>query len=128
MNSTICAVSTAMGVGAISIIRVSGPKAIEIVNSIFKGKNLLEVDGHTINYGHIVYNEEIIDEVLVSVMRAPKTFTMEDVVEINSHGGLKIFVRKLLMYKPILKLILIIQSMKKEKNILRKHYYLELIK
>ena len=87
MNSTICAVSTAMGVGAISIIRVSGPEAIAIVNSIFKGKNLLEVKSHTINYGHIVYNEEIIDEVLVSVMRAPKTFTMEDVVEINSHGG-----------------------------------------
>ena len=87
MNSTICAISTAMGVGAISIIRVSGPKAIEIVNSIFKGKNLLEVKSHTINYGHIVYNNEIIDEVLVSVMRAPKTFTMEDVVEINTHGG-----------------------------------------
>lgn len=87
MNTTICAVSTAMGVGAISIIRVSGPEAIAIVNSIFKGKNLLEVKSHTINYGHIVYNEEIIDEVLVSVMRAPKTFTMEDVVEINSHGG-----------------------------------------
>ncbi len=87
MNSTICAVSTAVGVGAISIIRVSGPKAIEIVNSIFRGKDLLEVNSHTINYGHIVYNEEIIDEVLVSVMRAPKTFTTEDVVEINSHGG-----------------------------------------
>ncbi len=87
MNSTICAISTAMGVGAISIIRISGPDAIKIVNSIFKGKNLLEVDSHTINYGHIVYKEEIIDEVLVSVMRAPKTFTVEDVVEINSHGG-----------------------------------------
>ena len=87
MNTTICAVSTAMGVGAISIIRVSGPKAIDIVNSIFKGKNLLEVSSHTINYGYIVYNNETIDEVLVSVMRAPKTFTMEDVVEINSHGG-----------------------------------------
>ena len=87
MNSTICAISTATGVGAISIIRVSGPKAIEIVNSIFKGKNLLEVKSHTINYGHIIYNSEIIDEVLVSVMRAPKTFTTEDVVEINSHGG-----------------------------------------
>ncbi len=87
MNSTICAVSTAVGFGAISIIRVSGPKAIEIVNSIFKGKNLLDVESHTINYGHIVYEGVIIDEVLVSVMRAPRTFTMEDVVEINSHGG-----------------------------------------
>ena len=87
MNSTICAVSTSIGVGAIAIIRVSGPKAIEIVNSVFKGKNLLEVKSHTINYGHIIYNNEIIDEVLVSVMKAPKTFTMEDIVEINTHGG-----------------------------------------
>ncbi len=87
MNTNICAISTAVGVGAISIIRISGPDSISIVNSIFKGKNLLEVDSHTINYGHIIYKNEIIDEVLVSVMRAPKTFTMEDVVEINSHGG-----------------------------------------
>jgi len=87
MDRTICAVSTAVGVGAISIIRVSGAEAIDIVNSIFKGNNLLEVPTHTINYGYIVYNDETIDEVLVSVMRAPKTFTMEDVVEINSHGG-----------------------------------------
>ena len=55
MNTTICAVSTAMGVGAISIIRVTGPEAISIVNSIFKGKNLLEVNSHTINYGYIIY-------------------------------------------------------------------------
>lgn len=87
MNTTICAISTAMGVGAISIIRCSGPKAISIVNSIFKGKNLEEVPSHTINYGYIFYNGEIIDEVLVSVMKAPKTFTTEDIVEINSHGG-----------------------------------------
>ena len=87
MDTTICAVSTAVGVGAISIIRVSGEESIKIVNSIFKGKNLLEVPSHTINYGYIVYNNETIDEVLVSVMRAPKTFTMEDVVEINTHGG-----------------------------------------
>lgn len=87
MNSTICAISTATGVGAISIIRCSGPNAIEIVNSVFKGKDLTKVLSHTINYGHIIYNDEIIDEVLVSVMRAPKTFTTEDIVEINSHGG-----------------------------------------
>ena len=87
MDSTICAVSTSIGVGAIAIIRVSGPKAIEIVNSVFKGKNLLEVKSHTINYGHIIYKNEVIDEVLVSVMKAPKTFTMEDIVEINTHGG-----------------------------------------
>lgn len=88
MNDTICAISTSLGVGAISIIRVSGANAISVVNSIFKGKNLNEVSTHTINYGHIVYKSEIIDEVLVSVMRAPKTFTAEDVVEINCHGGI----------------------------------------
>lgn len=88
MTDTICAISTSLGVGAISIIRVSGPDAIRVVNSIFKGKDLTKVESHTINYGHIVYNNEIIDEVLVSVMKSPKTFTMEDVVEINSHGGI----------------------------------------
>lgn len=87
MDSTICAISTSTGVGAISIIRCSGIDAIKYVNSIFKGKNLEKVDSHTINYGFIEYKNELIDEVLVSVMKAPKTFTMEDVVEINSHGG-----------------------------------------
>ena len=87
MNSTICAISTSLGVGAISIIRVSGPDAIKTVNNLFDGKNLTKVPTHTIHYGHIVFNKEIIDEVLVSVMLAPKTFTMEDIVEINSHGG-----------------------------------------
>ena len=88
MNDTICAISTSLGVSAISIIRVSGKDAIDVVNKIFKGKDLTKVLSHTINYGHIVDNEEIIDEVLVSVMRAPKTFTKEDVVEINVHGGI----------------------------------------
>ena len=88
MTDTICAISTSLGVGAISIIRVSGTDAIRVVNFIFKGKDLTKVESHTINYGHIIYNNEIIDEVLVSVMKSPKTFTMEDVVEINSHGGI----------------------------------------
>ena len=88
MDDTICAISTALGVGGISIIRVSGNDAIKIVNSIFKGKDLTKVDSHTINYGHIIYNEKIIDEVLVTVMRSPKTYTMEDVIEINLHGGI----------------------------------------
>ena len=88
MNDTIAAISTTQGVGAISIIRVSGPNSVDIVNSIFKGKDLTKVASHTINYGHIVNNNEIIDEVLVSVMLAPKTFTVEDVVEINCHGGI----------------------------------------
>lgn len=88
MSDTICAISTALGVGAISIVRVSGKDAIEIVNSVFLGKDLTKVDSHTIHYGYIVDNEEKIDEVLVSVMKAPKTFTCEDVVEINCHGGI----------------------------------------
>lgn len=89
MNDTICAISTSQGVGAIAIIRVSGDESINIVNSIFKGKDLTKVDSHTINYGHIVDHEgKIIDEVLVSVMKSPKTFTVEDVVEINTHGGI----------------------------------------
>ena len=88
MNDTICAISTALGVGAISIVRLTGKEAINIANNIFKGSNLLEEQSHTIHYGHIVDKEEIIDEVLVSIMRAPKTFTREDVVEINCHGGI----------------------------------------
>ena len=87
MNDTIAAISTALGVGAISIIRVSGDDSINIVNKIFKGKDLTKVKSHTINYGYIIDNREIIDEVLVSVMKSPKTFTKEDIVEINCHGG-----------------------------------------
>ena len=88
MNDTIVGISTALGVGAISIIRVSGSEAINIVNLVFKEKNLNNVDTHTIHYGHIFDSEDVIDEVLVSVMRCPKTFTKEDVVEINCHGGI----------------------------------------
>ncbi len=88
MDDTIVSISTSLGVGAIAIIRLSGPKAIEIVNKIFKGKDLTKVDSHTINYGYIKENDTIIDEVLVSIMRAPKTYTIEDVVEINTHGGI----------------------------------------
>ena len=88
MKDTITAISTALGVGAISIIRVSGDESINIVNKIFKGKNLNQVASHTINYGHIIDGDKIIDEVLVSIMKAPKTFTTEDVVEINCHGGI----------------------------------------
>ncbi len=88
MFDTICAISTSRGVGAISIIRVSGNEAISKVAPLFDGKNLLEVPSNTINYGHIVKDNEIIDEVLVSVMRAPKTYTKEDIIEINTHGGI----------------------------------------
>ena len=87
MNDTIVGISTALGVGAISIIRLSGEDSIKIVNQIFKGKDLTKVQSHTINYGHIVENNEIVDEVLVSVMLSPKTYTKENIVEINCHGG-----------------------------------------
>lgn len=85
---TIAAISTALGVGAISIIRVSGDDSVKIVNKIFKGKDLTKVKSHTIHYGHIMEGETAVDEVLVSVMLSPKTFTTEDVVEINDHGGI----------------------------------------
>ncbi|CAM4381564.1 tRNA modification GTPase [Bacillus manliponensis] len=87
---TIAAISTALGEGAIAIVRVSGDDAIEKVNRIFKGKDLTKVDSHTIHYGHIVDldQDRVIEEVMVSIMRAPKTFTREDIVEVNCHGGL----------------------------------------
>ena len=88
MDDTIAAISTAQGVGAISIIRVSGTDAIKIVNKIFSNKKFLAAPSHTIHYGYIMDGDERIDEVLVTIMRAPKTFTKEDIVEINAHGGI----------------------------------------
>lgn len=88
MNDTIAAISTAQGVGAISIIRVSGDDAISIVSSIFSNKSFAGAESHTIHYGYIVDGTNKIDEVLVSLMRTPRTFTKENVVEINSHGGI----------------------------------------
>lgn len=89
-TDTITAISTPIGEGAIAIVRLSGPEAITITNELFTGKNLHEVDSHTINYGKIMDPEtkDIADEVMVSVMRAPKTFTREDIIEINCHGGM----------------------------------------
>lgn len=87
MNDTIAAIATSLGVGAISVIRVSGSNAIKIVNKIFTG-NLSKKESHTITYGFICDKEESIDEVLVSLMKSPKTFTKEDVVEISCHGGI----------------------------------------
>lgn len=90
-EDTICAASTAPGVGALGVIRVSGKNAIPLVDSIFKGKNLNEVNSHTVHYGFIVSSKEegaeTVDEVMVSVFRAPKTFTAEDLVEISCHGS-----------------------------------------
>lgn len=89
-DDTIIGISTALAQGAISIVRLSGDKAIDIVNSCFKGKNLKRVNPNTIHYGHIIdlNSKQVIDEVLVSVFKAPKSYTTEDVVEINCHGGL----------------------------------------
>lgn len=86
--STIVSISTALGKGAISIVRLSGDEAIEIVNNTFKGKDLRTIQSHTVSYGHIYDGEECLDEVLVTVFKAPKTYTREDVVEINCHGGM----------------------------------------
>ena len=88
---TITSISTPMGEGAIGIVRLSGPQAIEIGDILYKGKKKLsEVETHTINYGHIIDPEtnETVEEVMVSVLRAPKTFTREDIIEINCHGGI----------------------------------------
>ncbi|WP_315933179.1 tRNA uridine-5-carboxymethylaminomethyl(34) synthesis GTPase MnmE [Staphylococcus aureus] len=88
---TITSISTPMGEGAIGIVRLSGPQAVEIAEKLYKGKHLLnDVPSHTINYGHIIDPEskEVIEEVMVSVLRAPKTFTREDIIEINCHGGI----------------------------------------
>ena len=87
MEDTIVAISTSVGEGAISIIRLSGHDALNIASKVFT-KDLTKVDSHTIHYGFITSNNEKIDEVLVSVMKTPKTFTREDIVEINCHGGI----------------------------------------
>ena len=87
MNDTIAAISTTTGIGAISIIRLSGPESLKIASKVFT-KDLTKVETHTIHYGYIKNNNNKIDEVLVSVMKSPKTFTKEDVVEINCHGGI----------------------------------------
>ena len=90
MDDTIVALSTAQSEGAISIIRISGEDAIKIVNPLFDNKDLEKVNSHTINYGHIIYDDEIIDEVLLSIMKAPKTYTKEDIIEINTHGSIAV--------------------------------------
>ena len=90
---TIAAISTPMGEGAISIVRLSGDEAIGIADKLFrgvKGKRIAEVESHTIHYGHLIdpKTKQVAEEVMVSVMKAPKTFTKEDVIEINCHGGI----------------------------------------
>ena len=90
MEDTIAAVSTIVGESALNVIKVSGKDSIEIVNKIFSGKNLNNVKSHTIHYGFIMSKDEKIDEVLVSIFKSPKTYTREDVVEINCHGGISV--------------------------------------
>ena len=90
---TIAAISTPMGEGAIAIVRLSGDEAVQIANRVFQspnGKKLIDEKSHTIHYGHLVdpVSGETVEEVMVSLMKAPKTFTREDVVEINCHGGI----------------------------------------
>ena len=89
---TIAAISTPLGEGAIGIVRLSGTNSFAIAQKIFKGKDLSTVASHTLNYGHIIDPEknEILDEVMIGAMRSPKTFTREDVIEINTHGGIAV--------------------------------------
>ena len=91
VHTTICAISTPYGSGGIAVIRVSGESAIGIVDTLFRGrKPLLEAKAYTVHYGEIVKDEEVLDQVLVSVFRAPHSFTGEDVVEIACHGSMYI--------------------------------------
>ena len=88
---TIAAIATGLSESGISIIRVSGPDAFSIADRIFKSadkKSLFNFESHTIHYGFIVSNEEIIDEVILSIMKSPRSYTTEDTVEINCHGGM----------------------------------------
>ena len=89
---TIAAISTPLGEGAIGIVRLSGTDSFAIAQKIFTGKDLSKVASHTLNYGHIVDpdKDEILDEVMVGAMRSPKTFTREDIIEINTHGGIAV--------------------------------------
>lgn len=87
-SDTICAISTAISNSGIGIIRVSGDDAIEKVDKIFSGKqSLLEAESHTVHYGHIVFDNKVLDEVMVLVFKGPKSYTTEDTVEIDCHGG-----------------------------------------
>ena len=113
---TIVAISTAIGVGAISIVRLSGKDAIDIVDSIFS-RDLKNVESHKVVYGYIKDNEEVIDEVLVTVMKSPKTYTLEDIVEISCHGSIS-------TTKKILELIMLKGARLAEKGEFTKRAYL----
>ena len=89
---TIAAISTPLGEGAIGIVRLSGTDSFAIAQKIFNGKDLSKVASHTLNYGHIVdpLTGKVMDEVMVGAMKSPKTFTREDIIEINTHGGIAV--------------------------------------
>lgn len=98
--STIASISTAPGIGGIGIIRMSGEKSFEVLGKIFQAKTPQEIEnikGYTMKYGHIIENNEIVDEVLVSYFKAPRSYTAENMCEINSHGG-NVIVKKYLKY------------------------------
>lgn len=98
VSDTIAAVSTPLGEGGLAVIRISGPEAVEVADRVFRSRtSLKDVPSHTVHYGHIHNPEtgERVDEVLVTVMRAPRSFTKEDVVEVSCHGGI-VSVRKVL--------------------------------
>lgn len=97
-QDTICALSTPSGSGAIGVIRLSGPEAIEIVNKRFKGKDLSLQNTQTLHFGSIVKNEEIIDEVLISLFRAPHSYTGENVIEVSCHGSAYIIAQLLALF------------------------------
>ena len=90
-ETTIAAISTAMSASGIGIVRISGPEAFEIASGVYRSKggkkSLKNVPSHTIHYGYIYDNEEMVDEVLVMAMRGPRTYTGEDTIEIDCHGG-----------------------------------------
>ena len=113
---TIVAISTAIGVGAISIVRLSGKDAIDIVDSIFS-RDLKNVESYKVVYGYIKDNEEVIDEVLLTVMKSPKTYTLEDIVEISCHGSIA-------TTKKILELIMLKGARLAEKGEFTKRAYL----
>jgi tRNA modification GTPase len=87
LDDTICALATAGGIGAIGVIRISGVRTFAIVNSIFKGKNLEQAQSHTLHFGKIMDGELMLDEVLASVFRNPKSYTGEDTIELSCHGS-----------------------------------------
>ena len=98
-TDTIAAIATGMSNAGISIIRISGDDVLSLIDKLYRSKKgskiLSKEDSHTIHYGYIVDGDEIIDEVMVAIMRAPATYTREDVVEINCHGGI-VVTRKVL--------------------------------